>query len=80
MGDVLLQLGELLLDVVHKRRAAGAGEGSPSPPTLCTPHRPPVGAQGGLHHVEEAQLLDAGDHLAQLGVGELLEMEGAITA
>ena len=68
---MLLQLGELLLDVVHKGGAARAGEEALFGQLGSLGVGYHVRAQGGLYHVEEAQLLDTGDNLAQLGVAEL---------
>ncbi|CCX36779.1 putative uncharacterized protein [Clostridium sp. CAG:1013] len=71
MGNVFLQLGELLLDVIYKGGAARAGQEALFRKFCSLGISHHVSAQSGFHHVEEAQLLDTGDDLAQFRVAEL---------
>ena len=71
MGDVLVQLGVLLLHIAHKARAAGGGENALLRQLVRLPVCHHVGAQGHLGHAGEAQSLQSGHHLAIFGGGEL---------
>ena len=71
VGDVLLELREGGLDVADKARTAGAGQKAllRQLPGLLHGHH--VRAQSGLDDGEEAQLFQARNHLAQVGVSKL---------
>ena len=71
MGDVLGHVGEALADVIHKGRAAGTGEELLFGQLLCFPPGHHVGAQRHFYHIEEAQGLQAGDHLLHRGMMKL---------
>ena len=64
-------VGEVLFHIVHKGGAAGGGQHSLLLQLTGLGLGGHVGAQGHLHHVVEAQHLQAGNHLAQVGGGEL---------
>ena len=68
---MLHQLGEISLDVLDEGGAAGGGEQALLGQLASLGHSHHIRTQGGLDDVSEAQLLQTGDDLAQLGVGEL---------
>ena len=65
------QLRERLLDIGDKRRAAGAGQKALFHQLTGFGIRHHVGAQRRLDDRMETQLLQTGDDLSQLGIGEL---------
>ena len=75
VADKVRQLREGGLDVAHESGAAGGGHGALLGhlfhQLLALGHRHQVRAQGRFDHRVEAQLLHAGDGLADLGVAEL---------
>ena len=71
MRNLVLELGERLFDVRHKRRTAAAGQYALLGQLLSLGIRNHIRAQSGLDHAVEAQLLERGDYLTQLGIAEL---------
>ena len=80
-GDVLQQVGPLLLHVFHPRRAAAGehGEGpallQPLQELVCLLHHSQIRAEGGVIHLVGAHHLQGGHQLVQ-GVGAGLQAEG----
>ncbi|CDC60546.1 unknown [Clostridium sp. CAG:448] len=65
------ELGEILVDIVHKRRAAGAGQKAFFGKLTRFRLRDHIGAQRRFDHGVEAQCAQARHHLPQLCIGKL---------
>ena len=71
VGDVMLQLRELLLHEAHETGAAGGGQHALLHPLFRLSFGDHVAAQSHLGHTGKSQLLQAADDLTEGGGGEL---------
>ena len=77
MRDMLNKARERGLDILHEARAAGTGQEAFFSQFLGFGLGHDIGAQSGLDDGVEAQLLQAGDDLTELCVGELAGDSGS---